>query len=680
VQDPARRIITAAIARKHELFGRIHDYAYTGAVKFVVRDLAKPPETPASVLVITETRTRAYWEQPDRYQETILARRQSSNLQAEQNLVTVGEIVNFNRERVDLRRYSLVSPIADDALEYYDYRVLDTLVVEGRRAFRLALEPKSDASPLFVGVIDIADSTYDLLAIDVGVNRTVRFNFVRNLRYRQRLRDMGGGRWMPYEVRLAGEVHIGIRLPGWLPGDLAFEHVASLGDFRFDQGDRPGDLREFRVVVSDAVDRPDSALWAGPRAIPLTPAESSAWARIDSLAHEPPGFVARVREGVTAALYAANDADLFHFNRVDGVYLGLGRSWREIPGLTLDTKLGYATKSDRWQYRAGGQVRLSEAQRSWIGAWYHDETVSRPTFVSRSYDPTYRALLFELDPLDYYRARGLTLAVGSKLVDFTRLELRYNDERQTSLPVVTDYAMFPSRRPQRPNPPIVEGTLRSVSGSFTYDSRSMLHRPNADVYLPALAWTRLTLGVEIAAHDVLGGDFAFRRYALLVERRQRLGNLGVTTLLAAGGLATGWVPPQRYFTVDFGKRALTYQAGGFNTTARDTNYSGTRAAMITLRHDFDRLLFARSGLPLIRKLPVTLSVHGGAFWTGFTDHPPNPGDSLLFTARKAYIEAGFGFGNLTPFLSPFNLAVHFTWQLSSYPTRRFQFGIGTTRP
>src|SRR2546426_476900 len=168
-EDPARRIIAAAIARKHELFGRIHDYRYAASVKFVVRDLAKPPDSAASVLLITETRTAAYWEQPDRYQETILARRQSSNLNAEQNLVTVGEIVNFNRERIDLRRYSLVSPIADDALDYYDYRVLDTLTVEGRPAFRLSLRPKLDASPLFVGVIDIADGTYDLLAIDVGV-------------------------------------------------------------------------------------------------------------------------------------------------------------------------------------------------------------------------------------------------------------------------------------------------------------------------------------------------------------------------------------------------------------------------------------------------------------------------------------------------------------------------------
>ncbi len=678
-EDPARRIIRAAIARKHELFGRMHDYRYEAHVKFVVRDLAKPPDSAASVLLITETRTAAYWEQPNRYQETILVRRQSSNLHAEENLVTVGEIVNFNRERIDLRRYSLVSPIADDALDSYDYRVLDTLAVDGRRVFRLALEPRSDASPLFVGVIDIADTTYDLVDIDVGVNRTVRFNFVRNLRYRQRLRDMGGGRWMPYEIRLAGEVHLRIPLPGF-PGNLAFEHVASLADFRFDEGNRPPDLREFRVVVSAAADRPDSSAWAGPGAMPLSAAESSAWARIDSLAHEPPSFMGRVRDGVGLAAFATGDADFFHFNRVDGTYFGAGHTWREWPGLTLDTKLGYATGSERWQYRAGGRVQLSETERRWIGAWYHDETVTRPTFVSRAYNPTYRALMFRLDPRDYYRERGFTLAAGTKLFDFTRLELRYDDQRQTGLPVVTDYSVFTARRPQRPNPGILEGTLRSVSASLTYDSRSMLRRKEGDAYLPSPTWTRVTLGAEIAPHDVLHSDFAYRRYSVLVERRQRTLNLGVTTLFAAGGIATGWVPPQRYFAVDFGMRALMFQAGGFNTTSRDTNYSGTRAAMITLRHDFDRLLFAKSRLPLIRGLPFTLSVHGGVFWTDFDGHPPNPGDSLLFTARRAYTEAGFGLGNLTPFLSPINLAIHFTWQLSSYPTRKFQFGLGLTRP
>ena len=38
---------------------------------------------------------------------------------------------------------------------------------------------------------------------------------------------------------------------------------------------------------------------------------------------------------------------------------------------------------------------------------------------------------------------------------------------------------------------------------------------------------------------------------------------------------------------------------------------------------------------------------------------------------KAYRELGFGVGNLTPYLAPFNLALFFTWQLSDYDTNDF---------
>jgi hypothetical protein len=555
--------------------------------------------------------------------------------------------------------------------------MLDTLAVDGRRVFRLAIEPETEASPLFAGMIDVADSTYDVVAIDVGVNRAVRFNFLQNLRYRQRLKDVGNGRWMPYEIRLTGEVHLALPVPR-IPRHVAFEQLAALDSFRFDEANRPRGLGETRVVVADQADDAGSAVWHAPSTLPLTGVERAAWSRIDSVESQPPGFGARTRQVVGTTVLLANNPDFFHFNRVDGSYFGAGLLWRQTPGWSFRTKLGYATGSDRWQYELGSSVRLSTARDLWVGASYHDETTSRPTLVSRAYNPTFRALFFRLDPLDYYRERGLTLSVRGKLFDFTRLELQYNDQKQTSLPVATDYSVFSTQRALRPNVPIVDGHLRSLSASFTYDSRPLLEQKGREERLSRPTWTRFTLGAEVAAPGLIGSDFNFRRYSFQLERRQRTLNLGLTTITAAGGFANGDVPPQRYFTVDYGMRALTYEGTGFNTLF-ETNYSGTRAAMITVHHDFDRLLFAKSGLPLVRKLPFTLSVHGGVFWTDFRDHTPNPADALLTTAPRAYSEVGFGIGNLTPFLSPFNLAAHFTWQLSSYPTRRFQFGLSLTR-
>src|SRR5262249_14373963 len=228
-------------------------------------------------------------------------------------------------------------------------------------------------------IIDIADSTFDVLAIDVGVNDAVQFKFITNLRYRQTLKDVGGDHWMPTEIRLSGDVviglpiaHLAIPIPGF-PRRPTFEHVATLTDFHFNQGDRPPDLREYRVVVDPHADRADSALWATPDAITLTPAEHAAWARVDSLRHQP-RFSERVRRIAVIAGRAVNQSDLFHFNRVDGAYLGLGRTSRDISGVVVDTKIGNTTASETWQYRLGVQVRLSESQRVWLNGSVHDET------------------------------------------------------------------------------------------------------------------------------------------------------------------------------------------------------------------------------------------------------------------------------------------------------------------
>ena len=675
VEDPAIEIMRRVIAHKQNVLSHLHDYSYGADIKFVVRNQSVPVDSPASILAVTESRTTAYWERPDHYQETIVARRQTGNVDPNRNLVSVGEIVNFAKDRIDLRKYSIVSPIATDALNHYDYRMLDTTASAGGHVFTIAIVPRSEASPLFVGVLTVADSTYEVLSIDVGANSALRFTFVSNLRYHQQLADQGGGRWMPSEIRLTGEIHLAVPIPG-IPTHLSFEHIASLAGFAFDQGNRPKGMGEYRVVVADSADRPDSS-WA--EAIPLTPTEREAWTRIDSIATTPATLGHRMAMGLGAAVFLAAKPTFFHYNRVDGAYLGAGGDWSPGPRWVVGTSAGYGFGAERWQESASVSRMLSEDRQIWIGAGAYDQTEHRPTMVSSDYNPTFRNFLSRIDPLDYYRERGARVFVSGKLWRGTRLELSFVNATQSSLAVTTDYALgVPKARALRPNDPIDGGNLRAVGATVVYDSRPLLRSKGRDYRLRQLVQTRITASAEVAAHDVLDGEFSYRRYVLRIERIQRTLNFGVTSITAVGGIATGWVPPQRYFTVDFGKELYTYQPNGFNTL-NGNNFSGTRAAMLTINHDFDRLLFAKSHIPGIRSLPFTMSVHVGAFWSDFVNHPAHPGDDVLLTAPKLYSEAGFGVGNLTPFLSPVDLAAYFTWQLSAYSTRTFRFGIGLTR-
>jgi hypothetical protein len=687
--DPGQRIIVEAIRRKKDILSRFHDYRYDAYTKFTVTDESKPDTS--TYFLLAESQTTAYWEQPDKYKEVISARKQSANVPAEGNLVTVGEILNFNRNRIDLDRFAVVSPTATDALDYYNYYLLDTLLVDGKPVFRLEIEPKNPNNPLFVGFINIADSTFDVMEVDVGFSKGVDFPLITDLRYTQRFAQFQDSIWMPIEIRLSGVVELSI--PG-IPGRLGFIQAASLYDYEFDTGLPEVSFDEYLVEVDKKADVFDSAAWYARQTIPLTEAEVAGYERIDSIKSAPRPVLKRAALlGVagTALLALGGAPDFFRFNRVEGPYVGLGITHRFRDNrLTLTAKTGYAFDAKRWEHDYGLLYRVYPPQKIDVGFEALNRVVRRPsvTYAESSYSPTAGALGWHQDPFDYYRTRGFKLTAGTKLVDHTRLTLGYTDVCDYSMLRATDFSLFAedntpdikdgktvySSDTVLANPPVAEGKLRSVSALFSYDSRMLIKSKGLDQIVEETEYTLFEMGVEHASPDLFHNDFDFRRYHLSLFRQQRVLGMGVSSIRVYAGGSSGALPPQRYFTVDYGDPALF--GGTRFMTLDNIGFSGNRVLAVSLSHDFRKSLWVKSGIPVIRDIPLWLSVHANIGWADFKDHTVQPGDELLRIAGKSYREIGFALGNLTPFLSPFNLELQFSWQLSDYDTNRFAMGWG----
>ncbi|MFQ5500230.1 MAG: DUF5686 family protein, partial [Candidatus Zixiibacteriota bacterium] len=204
--DPAQRIILEAIARKSDLLSRTKNYEFDAYTRLVVRDRNK--DDSSDIMLITETQLTGYWSLPDHYKEIITARKQSSNLDADDNLVSVGEILNFNRNRLEIGRYSIVSPTATDALDHYDFYLLDTIIIDNARVFRLEIVPKSQVDALFAGTIDIADSSFAVFGVDVTLNRGFESSFMSDIRYHQRFARFDNQIEMPTEIRATGQIDL----------------------------------------------------------------------------------------------------------------------------------------------------------------------------------------------------------------------------------------------------------------------------------------------------------------------------------------------------------------------------------------------------------------------------------------------------------------------------------------
>ena len=673
-----RAIMAAAIARRHLQLPDGARQSYHAAVDLAVYDTEIPADSIDAVATVSELRSEIDWRAPAQYHETILARRHTSKATFVWKTLAVVDIADFQRPRINIPPYDFVSPTADDAFTFYRFQLLGTRTIEGVKVYRLDILPRTPTTLAFTGTIDIAESTHDVVAMDLGVTVAADFGMWKNVRYQQRYADVGDGHWMPHDIALTAEAHLPIKVPK-LSRQMSVSRAAHLDHYQVEAAPPVAEDHEIRVDVARDADQYDNALWLEPPVIPQTAGEQRVWAHRDSSAHRLSGRVSGAERSVSTSQVEVASKDFFHFNRVDGAYAGAGLLWRASENVELDGKVGYAFGSSRWQYRAAGALQLAEPLRLWIGAGYHDETTTRPGIVPHNSDRTIEALLYERDPLDYYREQGSTFWVGIRPLEFTRLRLQFDDQLQSTLPVVTNYSLLTATQPQRPNGFIIAGRMRTLSGTFTYDSRSLERKRGVETPLPALVWTQITLSAEVSDPGLIASDFQFARYAILLERHQRIRNSGVTTITALLGTTTGNVPPQRYFTLDYTVSALGFQGGGLKTLG-DTAFAGTRVASLSVQHDFNGLIFRRSRIPLIDLLPFTLRVYTSAFAIDFRGHAPLPGDSAFHTAPNGYVEAGFGLGNLLPFLSPMRLGTQFTWRLSNQMTPRFQFGFDLSGP
>jgi hypothetical protein len=664
--DPAQRIIIEAIARKEKLLARLRSYSFNAYTKFVVRNAKKPDSI--NVMMITETQLESFWEPPDKHKEIITARRQTSNIEGEMNVFGMGQIIDFNENRIELGFASLVSPTAKDALDHYNYYLIDTVYYDNHPVFRLEIEPRSQSTPLFIGTIDIVDSSFAIVGVDVTFNKAVDTYIIKNFRYAQSCSKFKEDLWMPVEAHSTGVVD----LPFPFNLTLSFNMTAAMHNYNIDIKHPEDRFDEFIYEIAEKADDIDSITWDSGQIIPLTAEEIKNYQRIDSIVKAPKPFWHYLLEGGIGVVVLTTFAyDFFHFNRTEGAYLGIANEFEDIfPGLNLSLKSGWSFKGEFWQNRVGFNYAISKRHETKLGFEYRDEIQKRPTIVSRKDgNPTVPSLFNKTDPYDYYLEKGFNIDLTSRLFSYrTEISASYNDYLQYSVPNATEYCIFKTDKLHRPNPAIDDGHLRSLSIGLKWRTVDLIKNKKEIERIETFPYTSISIGVEKASPDLIDNDFDFSRYSVRLYHSRRLFGLGVSEIDLYAGTSEGRLPRQKYFIVDCAA-GVFHEGLAFKTMA-EINFIGDRALMAYFHHDFERL-FLKSGIPLIEKIPLSVSAHGGVFWTDFRHSTPNLNGDMRFAGRP-YREIGFGIGGITPY----RFGCMFTWQLSDYPTNRFTWLIG----
>jgi len=666
-RDPAEQIILQAIAKKRKVLSQLQSYRFNAYTKttFRVKNNRRGEPQDTVIAGLLETQTVGYWKFPNQYKEIITARRQSANFSPSQNVFTVGRILNLNDDIIVLGPHRIVGPTAQNALDYYTFTMLDTFAIDDIPVYRIRIAPKSNLQPLLEGTVSVEGRSFMVIDVDVQGNRALDLAPLSNFRFRQRFSLFQNRFWLPVESKVTYLVKLSF--PPAPP--VVWEQYSLIYDYDINSSLPAGVFDKYVLSALPTADQVDSTYWHNVNILPLTTDEEKAYKRIDSLMTHA-SILTRSIVWLTRLPMALKElpltklSDFFHFNRVEGAYLGLGLRFRQlVPATIVTLRTGYGLSDNTVKYFFGAEHALkSEGALSLGVEGYRSMSFREGDEFISSGEITWFSLLGKNDPVDYYLASGWSVFAGGRPFANVSSEIRFRAENHKSQTTNTNFSILRPSSKYRNNPPVTDGQMRSVILALSYDTRKFTDIGLFEAPDRSLNSLLLRFSVEHSDRAKLRSDFEFTRITFSSGLHLRTLSHGATDCYVRLGYALGEPPPQRLYDLYGATSGISHE--GFFKTVGVKEYAGDRMASLLVEHNFGSLPFRALGVPLMQDLDFLLTA--GAAWTGIFGASRILQTEQIRTNRNVLVEVGFAVSRLVTFFR-----LDFCWRLTEKAGRNF---------
>jgi hypothetical protein len=272
------------------------------------------------------------------------------------------------------------------------------------------------------------------------------------------------------------------------------------------------------------------------------------------------------------------DNFVFRYNRVEGLFLGLGTekryNWSGAKNLNAYGSVGWGIRSHTWRGNLGiarqFPLRTSEGDEMFeIGVEGYSLTDSKDQWLIHVHENTAAALLIHEDFRDYFERNGFSAHVAFySQNDYLRTELKaaYLYDKYASLHNNTEWALFGGDKLFRPNPLINDGNMRSALASAGISTESKTARGPE-------GWS--IYGTFEYGPKTLGGKFNFDQYVLDIRRFQPISSYDNLNFRLRAGTSDGTLPLQK-----------AYDLGGLGTLNAFPFKSETGDRMILMNAEY----------------------------------------------------------------------------------------------
>jgi hypothetical protein len=291
----------------------------------------------------------------------------------------IDQNVNFYSNFIPVFDKNFVSPISDNGDNFYNYKVLDTQYVQGKRLIHFFFTAKHVGQATFEGDCWVHDTTFAIQKMNLRLSKDANINFVDNLSLIQEYKMINDSTWFlsrdkfVVDLSLAGEKH----LSAIGRKTTTYENVI-VDDSSVAEELKKNRLIEETINPPGTHNQPDT-FWAVNRHEELTKTEQSIYKTIDTLL-KLPAFKRTVKQVnflATGYLDIGNYQigpwyNWIYSNVLEGVRLrwDLGTNRHFSKKVILHGYLAYGFKDERFKYEGDAMWLLTKNPRSSISVKY----------------------------------------------------------------------------------------------------------------------------------------------------------------------------------------------------------------------------------------------------------------------------------------------------------------------
>lgn len=200
-EDPAYGVIRNAIKMRKYYLSQVASYSCDVYIKGLQRVKSYPEkfmgydvnaegmiDKKTGIFYLSESASKFYFKQPDKAYEKMISSKVSGNSKAFSFNRTSDLLLDFYKNVVNVQviaKRGFVSPIAEGAMFYYNYRLAGTFFENGKLVNKVEVLPKRKHDPVFRGYIFITENTWRVHSTDLYLIKDAGIEVVDTLRINQ---------------------------------------------------------------------------------------------------------------------------------------------------------------------------------------------------------------------------------------------------------------------------------------------------------------------------------------------------------------------------------------------------------------------------------------------------------------------------------------------------------------